>query len=245
MIFTSVPVRMPAPTAPSARRSRPWRRDPGRQPEVASPTPAPARRPARSPGGQASVDRAGRAARPGVGSSRARNVLSTAGRPRRREYIALWPAAQMLRRIGARIGDAGQQRRDEVGQLDPARRRVEDVGRRPSGSARSSTRTTPTSRCRRSAPGSCGRVLRARVSVIAAASAAAVWSFHSQACAARLLRERGSSASGRAWRVDRQRRRAGRVDADADHPVAREAAGVADRPRRPARRSPTRAARSM
>jgi len=38
---------------------------------------------------------------------------------------------------------------------------------------------------------------RRAVSVMAAASSAAVWSFHSHACAARASRQRGSRASGR------------------------------------------------
>ena len=41
----------------------------------------------------------------------------------------MWPAAQMQRTIFVGVVDAGEHGRDEVGELDPARRGVEDVGR--------------------------------------------------------------------------------------------------------------------
>ena len=102
----------------------------------------------------------------------------------------------------------------------PSWRRRRTRQARRSGSARSSTTTTPTSRCRRSARDTAARAGCA-ISVIAAASSADVWSFHSQACAARLPVHARVDRQRARRRVDRQRRRAGRVDADADHAVAR------------------------
>ena len=40
----------------------------------------------------------------------------------------MWPAAQMQRLISLGLLDPGQESRDEIGELDPACRRVEDVG---------------------------------------------------------------------------------------------------------------------
>ena len=92
-----------------------------------------------------------------------------------------------------------RRRRARPGRSRPARPSSRPRRRRrapPSGSARSSTRTTRTSRCRRSGARYCGACSR-RGLVIAAASSAPVWSFHSQAWAARFACHFGSSASGR------------------------------------------------
>ena len=122
MILTSVPARMPGADRAEVRvERRPWRRRSPAASRGAAPRPVEqhARRAIRGVG----LGRTGaRAARRAAGASRARK--SADGRPpQARENIALWPAAQMLRAIGAWIGDAGEHRRDEVGTARPSSRR--------------------------------------------------------------------------------------------------------------------------
>ena len=64
----------------------------------------------------------------------------------------------------------------------------------------------------------------AAFAVISAASAWPVWSFHSQACAASFFLNFDCSASGVPSWIDRNRRRTGRIDADADDVLRLEAA---------------------
>ena len=168
--------------------------------------------------------RADRAASASFGSSRARNAFD--GRPPHvSEYIALWPAAQMQRTICARVVDAGEDAPARSRRARPSSPRRRRRPARPSGSARSSTTTTPTSTCRRSARGTAARA-RAAIAVMAAASSADGVVLPEPRVRGEVVLPPRVERERARLRVDRQRRRAGRVDADADH-LSREKPGVA------------------
>ena len=110
----------------SGRRSRPSRSGSPRAGRASAPTPPTACPPAGRRGRRRR--RGGRAGRRAAGRG-GRGTPSRAARPSRREYIALWPAAQTPRRIFRGSETPARTRGDVVGQLDPARGGVEDVGR--------------------------------------------------------------------------------------------------------------------
>src|SRR3982750_3064714 len=165
--------------------------------------------PARSPNMRAHASLSPPAGRPGgnassysrsrnsasLGSSRARNDFG-GGPPHAFEYIALWPAAQTQRTIffesppplstagmksanSAHVAAASKTSGATLRQCQIFDHHHSDEYVPPIGDSSS---------------GACAFA----ISVIAAASAADVWSFHSHACAARLLCHFGDAASGRA-----------------------------------------------
>ena len=83
--------------------------------------------PAGVPGGNARSYRRSRSSA-SFGSRRARNAFDGSP-PHASENIALWPAAQMQRTMSPGIVDAGEHRGHEVGELDPAGRRIEHLRR--------------------------------------------------------------------------------------------------------------------
>ena len=109
----------------------------------------------------------------------------------------------MSRRAHAANDVAANRRRRRAPRERSRRARPSSPRRRtppapPSGTSRSSTTTTRMSSVPPIGSRYCGACCFA-IAVIAAASSAAVWSFHSHACAARLPSNRGSIASGRAF----------------------------------------------
>ena len=162
---------------------------------------------------------AGRAARR-ASDRAARETPSTAGRPRPRSTS---PCDRRRRRSGrcARGSSTpASTRRDEVGELDPAVRPRRTRRARRSGSARSSTTTIRTSRCRRSARGIRARA-RAASAVIRAASSAAGVVLPQPGVRREVVAPLRVERQRTRLRVDRKRRRAGGVDADADDALAR------------------------
>src|SRR3954469_1823971 len=151
--------------------------------------------PAGRPGGNASSYSRSRTSA-SFGSSRARNAFG--GRPPHTfEYIALWPAAQTQRTIffesPTPLSTAG---------MKSASSAHVAVASKTSGATFRQCQIFDHHHSDEYVPpigDSSSGAWAFAVSVIAAASAAEVWSFHSHACAARLVSHRGSSASGRAF----------------------------------------------
>ena len=197
MILTSVPVPDAGADGAVVRvEARPWRSRCLRR----SPS-ARAHSRQRRPAGRARRQRRGRTG--AIAQSRELRIeslkerLRTEGRPTHRRVHRLVAGGADAAHDLSGLVDAGQQRRHEVGELHPARGRVEHVGR--DLQAVPDLRPPPLRGVRAADRREQLRRMRARArSVIAAASAGRVWSFQSQACAARLSRQRGSSASGRA-----------------------------------------------
>ena len=155
---------------------------------------SPLKCPAGLPGGHAvSYNRSRRAA--SFGSRRDRNALG--GRPSQAsEYMALWPAAQMQRTIlaGSVTPDstAGTKSASSTQLAAESNTSGASFRHRQIFDHHHSDEYVPPMGA--SSSGACALA----IAVIATASAADVWSFHSQACAARLSFHRGSMASGRA-----------------------------------------------
>ena len=109
------------------------------------------RQPARGTAGRPRLVVEPVAQRPPASDRGARETPSAAARPTRRSTSPCGRPRRCSGRSARESSTPARTRRDEVGELDPARGGVEHVRRDVRGSARSSTTTTRTNTCRRSA----------------------------------------------------------------------------------------------